>query len=150
MVSGKLPPGKFLPGNCPLIKLPHGKFSPLSENSDPENSLLRNTKRLLKYVFYKTVFPPMFLDIPTGVFKFCVFSLLSPSSLILVKRLFCNFMFQRYWSRKFRDRFIKNISLPAKMVTYSKKFCWSNLIIGHYYNPPVCFGCFFLWSFSRC
>ena len=96
MVSGKLPPGKFLPGNCPLIKLSHGKFSPLSENSDPENSLLRNTKRLLKYVFYKTVFPPMFLDIPTGVFKFCVFSLLSPSSLILVKRLFCNFMFQRY------------------------------------------------------
>ena len=94
MASGKLPPGRFLPAH--LLNSPMENSPPLSENSDAENSLLRNTKRLLKYVFYKTVFAPMFLNIPTGVFKFCVFSLLSPSSLILVKRLFCNFMFQRY------------------------------------------------------
>ena len=62
-VSGKLPLGKF-----PPIKLPPGKFPP-------------------------GIFPPMFLNIPTRVFKFFVFSLLSPSSLILLKRLFCSSMF---------------------------------------------------------
>ena len=62
-VSGKLLPGKF-----PFIKLPPGKFPP-------------------------GIFPPMFLNIPTRVFKFFVFSLLSPSSLILLKRLFSNSMF---------------------------------------------------------
>ena len=33
--------------------------------------------------------------------------------------------------------------LLAKMVTYWKKFCWSSMIIGHCYNPPACFECFF-------
>ena len=42
----------------------------------------------------------------------------------------------------------KNSSLPAKRVTYSKKFCWSSMIIGQNYNPPVYFECFYLWSFS--
>ena len=28
------------------------------------------------------------------------------------------------------------------MITYSKTFCWSSMIIGHYYNP-----CFYLWIF---
>ena len=39
------------------------------------------------------ILPPMFLKIPTRVFKFFVFSLLSPSSLILLKILFSNSMF---------------------------------------------------------
>ena len=37
----------------------------------------------------------------------------------------------------------KNCSLPANIVTY-----WSSMIIGHYYKPPACFECFYLWSFS--
>ena len=28
------------------------------------------------------------------------------------------------------------------MVTYSKKLCWSSLIIGYYYHPPVCLNVF--------
>ena len=63
MVSGKLPPGKF-----PSIKLPPGKFPPRK--------------------FPPGIFPPMFLNIPTRAF-----SLLSPSLLMLLKRLFSNSMF---------------------------------------------------------
>ena len=63
MVSGKLPPEKF-----PSIKLPPGKFPPRK--------------------FPPGMFPPMFLNIPTRAF-----SLLSPSSLMLLKRLFSNSMF---------------------------------------------------------
>ena len=57
------PPGKFPPGKFPSRKFPPG------------------------------IFPLMFLNIPTRVFNFFVFSLLSPSSLILLKRLFSNSMF---------------------------------------------------------
>ena len=57
------PPGKFPPGKFPSRKFPPG------------------------------IFPAMFLNIPTRVFKFFVFSLLSPWSLILLKRLFSNSMF---------------------------------------------------------
>ena len=64
-VSRKLPPGKFPPIKLPPVKFPPRKFPP-------------------------GIFPP---NIPTRVFKFFVFSLLSPSSLILLKRLFCNSMF---------------------------------------------------------
>ena len=28
---------------------------------------------------------------------------------------------------------LKKCSLPAKIVTYSKRFCWSSMIIGHYH-----------------
>ena len=59
-VSGKLPPGEF-----PPIKLPPGKFPP-------------------------RIFPPMFLNISTRVLNLFVFSLLSLSSLIFLKRLFSN------------------------------------------------------------
>ena len=64
LVSGKLLPGKLPPGKFPSIKLPPGKFS------------------------------PMFLNIPTHVFNFFVFSLLSPLSLILLKRLFRDSFFK--------------------------------------------------------
>ena len=67
-VSGKRQPGKF-----PPIKLPSRKFPPRK--------------------FPPGILPPMFLNIPTWVFKFSVFSLLSPSSLIFLKRLFSNSMF---------------------------------------------------------
>ena len=39
--------------------------------------------------------PPVFLNIPTRVFKFLVFLLLSVSSLILLKILFSNSMFSK-------------------------------------------------------
>ena len=46
--------------------------------------------------------------------------LLSSLSLILFKRLFCNPMFQKCWSQKFRRGCIKeNYSWLAKTVTYS-------------------------------
>ena len=64
MVPGKLPPGKF-----PPIKLPPGKFPP-------------------------RIFLPMFLNIPTQVLNFFVFSLLSPLPLILLKRLFRDSIFK--------------------------------------------------------
>ena len=47
------------------------------ENSHPEK-------------FPPGIFQPMFLNIPTRVFNFFVFSLLWPPSLILLKRLFSN------------------------------------------------------------
>ena len=53
------------PEKFPPIKLPPGKFPP-------------------------GIFQPMFLNIPTRVFNFFVFSLLWPPSLILLKRLFSN------------------------------------------------------------
>ena len=68
MVSGKLPPGKFPPIKLPPGKFPPGKFPPRK--------------------FPPGIFPPMFLNIPTRAF-----SLLSPSSLMLLKRLFSNSMF---------------------------------------------------------
>ena len=64
-VSGKLPPGKITP-----IKFRPGKFPP-------------------------GIFPTMFLNIPARVFKYFFFSLLLPLLLILLKRLFCNSMFQK-------------------------------------------------------
>ena len=72
-VSGKLPPGKLPPIKLSPGKFPPGKFPPRK--------------------FPRGIFPPMFLNIPTPVFKFFVFSLLSLSSLILLKRLFSNSMF---------------------------------------------------------
>ena len=35
----------------------------------------------------------------------------------------------------------KKSSLPAKMIAYSKSFAGQGMIIGHYYNLPVCFVC---------
>ena len=70
--------GKLLPEKLPSIKFPPGKFS------------------------------PMFLNIPTHVFNFFVFSLLSPLSLILLKRLF-------------RDSFSKVVKLD--LLQCIKKFC---------------------------
>ena len=67
-VSGKRQPGKFPPIKLPPRKFPSGKFPP-------------------------GILSPMFLNIPTWVFKFSVFSLLSRSSLIFLKRLFSNSMF---------------------------------------------------------
>ena len=104
-VSGKLPPGKSPPIKLPLVNSP-------PENSHPEN-LTRN--------------------IPTHVFKyshplFKIFSLLSPLSLILLKQLFCNSVLKVRLIVVLKKR-----SLPANIVTYSKKFCWSSMIIGHYY-----------------
>ena len=64
----KIPYHQTPPGKFPPEKFPPRKFSP-------------------------GIFSPMFLNIPTPVFKFFVFSLLSPSSLILLKRLFSNSMF---------------------------------------------------------
>ena len=66
-VSRKLPPGKFPPIKLPPGELTPGKFPP-------------------------GIFPLMFLYIPTRFFCiFCFFfSFLSPLSLILLKRLFCN------------------------------------------------------------
>ena len=29
--------------------------------------------------------------------------------------------------------FLKNCNLPVKIVTYSEKFCWSSVLIGHCY-----------------
>ena len=43
------------------------------------------------------IFPPMFLNIPARACNF-FFSLLLSLSLILLKRLFCNSMFQKCWS----------------------------------------------------
>ena len=76
--------------------------------------------------FSPRIFSPMFLNIPTPVFKFFVFSLLSPSSLILLKRLLCN---------------SKSAKVRNSEVDVSKKLQLADpsLIIGHYYNPPVCF-----------
>ena len=121
-VSGKLPPGKFSPIKLPPGEFPSGKFS------------LRNSH--LEYSH------PDFLI-------FVVFSLLSQLSLILLKRLFGSSIFYKCRSQRFRSWCIKIICrLPVRMVTYLKKFCWSSMIIGHYCNPPVCFECFYLWSFS--
>ena len=72
-VSGKRQPGKFPPIKLPPRKFPPGKFPPRK--------------------FPLGILPPMFLNIPTWVFKFSVFSLLSRSSLIFLKRLFSNSMF---------------------------------------------------------
>ena len=99
-------------------------------------------RKILTQKFPPGIFPP-------GFFNFFVFSLLSPLSLILLKRLFGSSIFYKCRSQRFRSRCIKIICrLPVKMVTYLKKFCWPSMIIGHYYNPPVCFECFYLWSFS--
>ena len=76
-VSGKLPPRKFPSGKFPPIKLSPGEFPP---------GKLPPRK-----------FPPIFLNIPTRVFWF-FFSLLSPLSLMLLERLFCNSMFYECWS----------------------------------------------------
>ena len=72
-VSGKFPPGKFLLEKFTPVKLPPRKFPPGK--------------------FPPRIFPTMFLNIPTRVFKVFVFSLLSPSSLTLLKRLFSISMF---------------------------------------------------------
>ena len=64
-VSGKFPPGKFPLEKFTPVKLPPGKFPPGK--------------------FPPGIFPTMFLNIPTRVFKVFVFSLLSPSSLTLLK-----------------------------------------------------------------
>ena len=85
-------------------------------------------------------------NIPTQVFLiFCL--LLPPSSLILLKNYFLILYLKTLKSDLLRC--IKRIcSLSAKMATYSKTFCWSSMIIGHYYIPRVCFEYSFLWSFS--
>ena len=90
-VSGKLPPGKFPLWKFPPIKLSPGEFLPRK--------------------FPPGILSTMFLNISTRVFYLLfVFSLLSPLSLILVKRLLCNFNFKSVyvsehlskWSRKWR------------------------------------------------
>ena len=104
-VSGKLPPGKFPPGKFPPIKLPPRKSTP------PPPGKFRPRK------FSPRIFPPMFLNIPTRVFK-KKFSLLSPSSLILLRDCFVILFFK---SAEFRNSEVdvskKNCSLPAKMLT---------------------------------
>ena len=64
----KTPTQKISTHQTPPWKIPPGKFPP-------------------------GIFSPMFLNIPTRFFKFFVFSLLTPSSLILLKTLFSNSMF---------------------------------------------------------
>ena len=66
----------------------------------------------------------------------------------LILRLLCNSFLKVLKSEIQKSMYQKIFSLPAKMVTYSKKLCWSSLIIGYYYHPPVCFECFCLWNFS--
>ena len=77
-VSGKLPPWKFT-WKIPIHQTPPWKISPWKYQ--PRK-------------FPSRIFPFMFLNTSNQVFlKFFVFSLLSPLSLILLKRLLCNSMF---------------------------------------------------------
>ena len=57
----------------------------------------------------------MFLNNPTRVFKFFVFSLLSPSSLILLKRLFSNSVLKVLRSEIQKSMYQKNCSLPVQV-----------------------------------
>ena len=90
MVLGKLQPGKFPPSKLPPGKLPPRKFPP-------------------------GIFAPMFLNIPIRVFNFFVFSLLSPSSLILLKRLFSNSVLKELKSEIQKSMYQKKCSLPAQV-----------------------------------
>ena len=74
LVSGKLPSMKF-----PLCKFPVGKF------------LLRKLS--------PGIFPPMILNNSTHIFNliFSFFQVLWPLSLILIKRLICNFIVFSWW-----------------------------------------------------
>ena len=100
-------------GKLPSGKFPYGKFIPI---------------KLPLVNFPSRKFPP-------GIF--------SPINLsfIDIKRLLCNSFLKVLKSEIQKSLYQKIFSLPAKMVTYSKKLCWSNLIIGYYYHPPVCFEC---------
>ena len=69
----KIPTRKIPARKIHTVKPPPGKFPPGK--------------------FPPRIFPTMFLNIPTRVFKVFVFSLLSPSSLTLLKRLFSISMF---------------------------------------------------------
>ena len=73
-----------------------GKF-PL-ENSHPENSHSSNPPGESPPWKISTQKVPT-RNIPTYVFKHFVFSLLSPLSLILFKRLFCISVFKKCWSQ---------------------------------------------------
>ena len=59
--------------------------------------------------------------------------------------LFCNSVYSA--EVRLVGVYQKISSLPAKMVTYSKKFCCSSMIIGHYYHPPVFFNVFICEAF---
>ena len=107
-VSRKLPFLKFSTIKLPPGELPPGIFQPRK--------------------FSPGILPPMFLNIPTRV---VFFFLLSPLSLILLKKLFRNSIFLK--TDLLRCFFKKYCSLLAQIVTYSKKFCWSYMIIGHDY-----------------
>ena len=63
-------------------------------------------------------FPP---NIPTRVFKFFVLSLLSPSSLILLKRLFCNSVLKVLKSEIQKLMYQKNCSLPAQVWAFHEE-----------------------------
>ena len=60
------------------------------------------------------IFPPLFLSIPTRVFEFFVFSLLSQSSLMLLKILFSKFVLKVLRSEIQKSMYQENCSLPAQ------------------------------------
>ena len=108
----------------------------VSENSHPWNSPLKNFHPENSHLEYSHPF--MFLNIPTWVLNFFVFWLLSPSSLILLKRLFSNSVLKALKSEIQKSMYQKKLELACP-----------SLIIGHCSNWPVCFRWFYLWSFSR-
>ena len=125
----ELSPGKF-----PPIKLPPDESPPENPPYPPENPHLQ-------YSY------PCFLIFSTGIFTFFVFSLLSPLWLVLLERLFRNSVLKVLKSEIQKSIYLTELQFAGQTVTYSKE-CWSSsMIIGHHYNPPVCFECFCLWSF---
>ena len=109
ILRGKLPPGKF-----PPIKFP-------PEESPPPRKI--STQKI----------PTR--NISVNIFKRFVFSLLSPLSLILPKRLFYISVFQNYCSRTFCGVLKKISSLPA-----IQEMFWI------YWN---CFRYFYSGNFSK-
>ena len=110
-VSGKLSPGKFPPRKLPPIKLHPGELPPA---------------KFPPRKFPSGIFPLMFLNIPTRVFYFLFhyyhWYYLKNCFIILCSK-----------NHPYCGIFLKNFSLLTKIVTYSKKFCWSSMLTGHYY-----------------
>ena len=114
--------GKLPPGNFPPRRLQEIKLPP-GESPPPRKIPTSN--------------------IPIHFFKY--FHLGTPCNLYRWYYLKDCFVILYFKSVEVRN---SEVCLPATMVTYSKKFCWSSMIISHYYISSVSFECYYLWSFS--
>ena len=100
------------------------------ENSHPSNSPIVNSPgKLLPRKIPPGIFCPMFLNIPSGFFYF-LFHYCHCYHWYYLKNYFIILCSK---SQAYGGVFLKKCSLSTKIVAYSEKFCWSSMLIDHYY-----------------